>query len=209
MPGFLAALPAITAGAGILGKILGGGAKGAADNRNQQNQNIASQNMRDASVYGTQQAAASNLSALDERALMDRAQMGIAAPAARAKQALLASLIAGHRPTTVTAPAGIRQGTVTGGVMDGIGAGGKAAGAELLAQAMAALKSGSDIPEAANYRQSATIAPPKPMELEGPGAMESILSGGGLLGSIIGGLGQVVNQRRQPIPVDDYGEFGG
>lgn len=205
---FLAALPAITAGAGLLGKILGGGAKGAADNRNQQNQNIASQNMRDASVFNTQQNAASNLSALDERALMDRAQMGVTAPAARTKQALLASLIANHRPTSVQAPAGIRQGTVTGGVMDGIGAGGKAAGAELLAQAMAALKSGSDIPEAANYRESGTIAAPKPMELEGPGMMESVLSGGSLLGSIIGGLGQVVNGRRQA-PVDDYGEFGG
>lgn len=210
MPGFLAALPAIAAGGSLLGKILGGGAKGAADNRTNNNAAIASQNAREASIYGTQQNAATNLAGLDERATMDRANLGITAPQARTKQALLAALIGQHRPVSVNAPSGIRMGQITGGAQDGFGADAKAASSELYKQAMAALQSGSDIPEAANYSASARLAPPTAMPMEEPGKMESILSGGGLLASLIGGGATIADliKGKQPI-VDDYGEFGG
>ena len=67
----------------------------------------------------------------------------------------------------------------------------KAGGGELSRQGLEALYSKSDVPAAANYSQSAKVAAPSLGGYQGAGKMESILSGGGLLGSLLGSIAEL------------------
>ena len=183
-------LGAILGAVSGLGSIFGGAGKGAAQERQ-------SQNAFQANTHQTQQQALLSLLGLDERATMDRAQLGIAAPQARAKQALLGSLLSRLNKATVTPPAGIRMGQVSGGVGDAIGGQGqKLAGLLLQAQALKALQSGSDVPGQANYAQRGMLPAPA---YKKAGGGESFLSALGLAGGLAGaGQGLVKKPQQNP-----------
>lgn len=187
-------LMAIAAGAGLLGKLMGKGAEGAAKERGDQNDFQQRQNQLDNQQFSTQQSAAADLSGLQEKATMDRAQMGVTAPNARMKQALLGSLLQSYQNRQIEAPSGIRVGKISGGLDLGAmsqavrdGAGG------FSADALAALKNKSDIPGATDYMKSGMVAPPVMDGYQGAGKMESVLSGGGLLGGLLGAIAEIKN----------------
>lgn len=185
-------LMAIAAGAGLLGKLMGKGGEGAAKERTNQNDFQQQQNQLANQQFNTQQNAATNLAGLDEKATMDRANLGVSAPSARMKQALLGSLLQNYQSRNIEAPAGIRMGKVSGGLdLSTIADAVKAGGGELSRQGLEALYSKSDVPMAANYSQSAKVAAPSLGGYQGAGKMESILSGGGLLGSLLGSIAEL------------------
>ena len=185
-------LMGVLAGAGVLGKLFGGAAKGASDNRAQQNQFQAQQNQQALQQYGIEQGAKTNLSNLQEQATMNRAQMGIAAPQQRMKQALLASILQNLQSAKVTPPAGVRMGQLSGGIDPSrlINPAARAGGAEMQKQALLALLTGSDTPGPTDYLSSGRVQAPSLGGFQGPGKGESILSTLGLLGSIGGGVGE-------------------
>ncbi len=185
-------LMAIAAGAGLLGKIMGKGAEGSAAERTNKNDFQTRQNQLANQQYTTQQNAATSLAGLQENATMNRAQMGVTAPSARMKQALLGSLLQNYQPRSVSAPAGIRMGNVSGGLdLSAISQAAKGGGGELERQALDALFSKSDVPGATDYQTSGRVAPPKLDGYQGAGAFESVLSGGGLLGSLLGTIAEI------------------
>lgn len=181
MPAWL--LPALMMGGQILGKA-GGGASQERQNANnfQLQNNQLAQSAHNADTNAMLAAMQQN-----EGARMNRAQLGITAPSARMKQALLGSLIQNARSAKVTPPAGIRMGQVSGGFdLDTlINALGRKAGGTLQAQATSALETGSDVPAfedaTARLRRS-----PVPGGFQRAGRGESLMSGAGLLASLLG-----------------------
>lgn len=180
-------LGAILGGASLLGSLFGGAGKGAAQERQAANDFAQRENQMRLGQYSTQQQALLSLLGLDERAAMDRAQLGIAAPSARAKQALVGSLLSRLQPASIQAPAGVRVGQVGGGLGAALGGGGmQQAGQLLQAQALKALASGSDVPAAANYAQRGMLPAPQVQGYKQAGKGESILSALGLAGGLAG-----------------------
>lgn len=190
-----------------LGSILGGGGKGAAAERQNQNDFIQRENQMRLQQQAAQQQALLSLLGLDERATMDRAQLGIQAPSARAKQAVIGSLLARMTPAQVTPPAGVNMAKISGGAAGALGNPQmQAAGNALSAQALQALLSKSDVPAAANYRQQGMVAPAQMAPYKSAGKGESLMSALGLGGGIAGILGGL---KKKP-PVSDYpGQYGG
>jgi hypothetical protein len=182
-----------------LGSLFGGAGKGAAQERQNQNQHAGS-------IYDTQQRSLLSLLGLDERATMDRAQLGIAAPQQRAKQALLGSLMQRMQKAQVQPPPGIRMGQVSGGIGDAIGGPGmKGAGLLLQLQALKALQSGSDVPAATNYAKTGMLPAPA---YKKAGKGESIMSALGLIGGgLQAGLGAYGASQKAPTPYP--GQYGG
>lgn len=183
-------LAAIIAGAQILGPMLSRGGQGASSERTNQNNFAADQarlNLQAGQANNQNQLAAG---AQNESALMNRSQLGMQAPSTRTRQALLGSLIQNARTARVTPPSGIRMGTVTGGLdLDTLlNAAARQAGGTLQRQATSALESGSDVPAFTDARAGLTPVSGS-MQYQQPGRMESILSGGGILASLIGALG--------------------
>lgn len=182
-------LPAILAGASLLGPLLSKGGKGAASERFNQNdyqlrQNQQAQGAHQFDVQALLQALQQN-----ERGTMDRAQLGISAPQARAKQALLGSLMQNMQSVKARPPAGVRMGG--GGIdLSALLSGARRAGGALNSQATTALETKSDIPAFTDATARLTKSP-TPAGYKGAGKLESVLSGGGLLASLIGGLGSL------------------
>ena len=157
-----------------LGSIFGGAGKGAAEER-------GNQNNYQAQAYDAQQRALLSLLGLDERATMDRAQLGIAAPQARTKQAVIGSLLSRLQPASVQPPAGVNMGRLSGGIGSAIGGPGmQAAGQALQMQALKALLSGSDVPAATNYAKTGMLPMPA---YKKAGKGESFMSALGLMGA--------------------------
>lgn len=192
-------LPILLA-AGGLGKVFGGAAKGQADERANQNAYGLNQNAQDTQRFNVAQDARTRLLELQERGTMDRAKLGLMAPQQRAKQALLGSLLQNMQKVNVQPPAGIRMGTVTGGLnMDAISAAARGGGGELQRQALAALASGSDIPGQTDFMGQGTLSAPGQRGYRNAGRGESILSILGLLGSV-GGASAPLFPGNAPLP---------
>lgn len=174
----LAALPAI---GGAVSGLLGGAGKGAAQERLNQYQ-AQSDN------YRTQQSAILNLLGLSEAATRDRADRAMTAPAARAKQALIAQMLGNYQAPSVSGlPAGVRIPQTGGGLASALGRSpiAKQALEALARQALEAQLSGSDVPAMPDTSR-AMVAPP---QLARPGKFESFMSGAGLIGGLLGAFG--------------------
>lgn len=198
-------LGAILTGAKLLGGILGGGGAGKAEERQAENERISRDNATRASLYGTQQNALQNLLGLQERGIQDRAQMGVAAPSARMKQALLASLIQNARPSTISGvPAGINVPRVSS-PLSAIDAATRGGGGELQRQALLALLTKSDVPAATDYAKTGMLTPPQLAAYKKAGALETLLSTGGLLGGILGAVGSM---KKKPTVADTTPNMG-
>lgn len=188
-------LMAVALGAGILGKIAGGGAKGAATERAGQNDFTAQQNQQALSKYGIDQSARQNLLGQQEQATLNRAQLGMQAPNVRMKQALLGSLIQNMQSAKITPPSGIRMGQMTGGIDPSslLNAGARAGGGEMQRQALMALLTKSDVPAATDFVKDGTVAAPTMGGYKNPGKLESALSLISLLGSAGGAISEIGN----------------
>lgn len=178
MPAWL--LPALMGGAAILG----GAGKGASAER--ANANNYAADMARLNLQGQQANNQNLLQALlmNERGTMDRAQLGLEAPNARIRQALLGSMLQGAQSTKVTPPKGIRMGTVSGGmdVSALLNAALRGAGGTLQGQATRAIETGSDVPPLTDARQGLTRVDAAPA-YQKAGKTESLLSLLGLLSS--------------------------
>lgn len=196
-------LMAIAAGAGILGKLFGGAAKGQAQERGNQNNFTQTQNQQALSKYGVDQGARTSLSNLQEGATMNRANLGIQAPQARMKQALLGSMLQNLQSAKVSAPSGIRMGSISGGLDPStlLSAATRAGGGEMEKQALMALLTKSDVPSATDYVNSGKVEDPTLQNYQTPGKGESLLSLLGGIGSAGGAIAEIgkINQKK---PVD-------
>lgn len=203
-------LMAIAAGAGILGKIMGGGAKGAATERAGQNDFTAQQNQQALSKYGIDQGARQNLLGQQEQATLNRAQLGMQAPNVRMKQALLGSLIQNMQSAKVTPPSGIRMGQVSGGVDPSslLNAGARAGGGEMQRQALMALLTKSDVPAATDFVRDGTVAAPQMGGFKQAGRGESLMSLLGLLGSAGGAISEIGNINKPRAEMDGVSRAG-
>lgn len=200
-------LPAILAGASILGRILGRGAQGAANERSNRNaytqednrqglqqygiqQNallqallargrdtmdgyqtrqgattaaLGNQSQEATGRYGIQQGATTNALANESQENIQRAELGLKAPTARARQSVMGSLMANMQPVTVQNSnprlAG-RVPTISGGLTPAaLGADTRQHGAELSKAALMAQLTGSDVPAATDFRGGILKAP--------------------------------------------------
>ena len=199
-----------------LGSVFGGAGQGQAAERQSQNDFLQRENQMRLGQYSTQQQALLSLLGLDEKATMDRAQLGIQAPSSRTKQAVIGSLLARLQPTRIQAPAGINVGKVSGGLSGAMGGGGmRAAGNALQMQALKALLSGSDVPQAGNYTQRGMVQAPQMQGYKSAGKGESLLSALGLAGGLAGGLQQMrpqivpFNPQARNLPIDPNVNGGG
>src|SRR5262245_36075149 len=80
------------------GSVIGGMAKGSADSRAAENTANTYRDRNLIDLYGTQQRAITELAALQEKGLLDRAKLGIEAPGARTAQLARASLLSNLKP---------------------------------------------------------------------------------------------------------------
>lgn len=144
------------------------------------------------SAYGTRQGAMTSALANESQENIQRAELGLRAPTARARQSVMGSLMANMQPVEVENSnprlAG-RVPKITGGLTPAaLGADTRAHGAELSKAALMAQLTGSDIPAATNFRGGVLDSPEAidytralllPPELQGyqqPGRMETVAS---------------------------------
>lgn len=192
MPAWL--IPALMAGGSILGKA----GQGASQERQSANNFQLQNNQLAQSAHNSDMQALLSALAQNERGKMDRAQLGMQAPQTRTRQALLGSILQNARGARVQAPAGIRMGNISGGAfdLDALLSQARGAGRTLNQQATTALETGSDIPayEDATARLSKS---PTPTGYQKAGKLEGLLSGGGLLGAL---LGAYMNAKKGTLP---------
>lgn len=185
----MAILPLVMAGASLLGPLLSKGGKGAQEERSNQNNSALQRDQLAQGAHRTDTSALLQALQQNESATMDRAKLGISAPQARAKQALLGSLLSNAQ--TVRAPNGMGGNGID---LSALLSGARQAGGDLTSQANAALRSGSDIPAFTDATARLTKAP-SPTPYQQPGTMESILSGGGLLASLLSAASPLLKGR--------------
>lgn len=190
-------LPAILAGASLLGGLFGKAGGGAASERQASNNFQQQEAQRATQQYGVQQSALANLLGQQQNANMQRAQFGIAAPQARMRQALLGSLLQNTRAAQITPPPGVNMGKLSGGVTpDAINSATRAGGGELQRQALIALLTGSDMPKGIDFVGQGMLQAPKSPTYQQAGKLESLLSGAGLAGGAAGALGGLLGGAR-------------
>ena len=133
----------------------------------------------------------------NESAKINRAQLGIQAPSARTKQALLGSLLMNAQTAKYQPPPGVRMGAVSGGFdLSKLLANARTAGSELNSQATRALQTGSDIP-AYTDATSRLAKSPTPTGYQGAGKLESTMSGAATAGSLLAALMAARNKQPQ------------
>ncbi len=178
-----------------LAAVAGKAGEGAANERGAANALTTQQNTLAQQGHQSDISALLQASQLNESATRDRAQMAVNAPNARAKQALLGSLLANAQTTRYQAPPGVRVGS--GGIdLSSLLSGARQAGRDLSSQATRAIQAGSDV---AGYTDATSrlSSSPKPTGYQTPGKMESTMSGVGTTASLLAALMQARN-RQQP-----------
>ena len=173
-------IPAIIAGASLLGKLFSGGAKGAEQSRNDQNNFLAE---RDRTMA---QAMAQREQALENRAQLDLTQRSADS---NARQAAYENLLKGDRMLNFT-PASRPHGVANISFVHGPGALGKQAIDEMSRQAILKQLNGE------KFDPLPTIERFQPTDLKQPSTLEKL---GGILGLGLQGFGAVApmfGQRR-------------
>lgn len=177
--------------------------------------------------YGIQQGATTSALANQSQENIQRAELGLRAPTARARQSVMGSLMANMQPVTVEGGnprlAG-RVPKISGGLTPAaLGADTRQHGAELSKAALMAQLTGSDVPAATDFRSgilqapSATdfkagildapesidyskglMAPPQLQGYQRPGRGESVMSFLSMLLSGVGDTGSAAMNARAP-----------
>lgn len=186
--------------AGGVGDIMGNAGQAAAEGRRADNNQTLAQNYLTANLFNTRQNATSHALDAEESGKLNRAQLGLQAPTVRARQSILGSMMENMQPVTVSGlPEGLRGHvpTISGGLTPAmLSDTTRAHGKELQRAALAAQMSGSDIPGATDFKSGILDAPTMP-GYQTAGRTESALGTGGLLGSIMGTIDDLINERAQ------------
>ena len=200
---FMAALPAITAGAGLLGKLFSGAAKGSADQRMGENQQrLQQQQLQNSDALAraalmnnnaTTRASMANTDNYNRAGLdLERKQFSQREPSVQARQALAGSLLSRIKPVQI---AGMPEGMgVRSSIIDTIGPEAREAGSLLSKRGLSGLRSGPtqfDEMPAVSLPDILSLPPATQMALQKSGLLEKLLGGAGLVGSIMGGLGEL------------------
>lgn len=181
--GFLQFLPMI---ATLAGSLLGKGAQGAAAGRQTETGNLQAQDMLRNQQYNTQQNAQFNAANTDlQRKTFEENSRG-----GRAKQALIGNLLNGASDVSLNVP-GVEGGAMGGLRMSALGEGGRGVGAELAKQAMLKLMSGD------TFHGGDVLAPPQLSALPKASGWEKAMGIGGMLGSLVGGVGSILQDNEQ------------
>lgn len=182
---------------GDVGQLLGGAAANRAGGRQAESLLALSRDRTRADIYGTQQRASSEASALGERGKLDRADLDLRrrayqlrAPSARGGQAAYGDLLANVQDVGIEAPAGITPVKFTGGLRPSVlSEGTRQLGRELSSSALAGQLAGdqfADIPE--TDFQAAQLPTPPEIDLPQPGGTDSFLNSASLVASILAAL---------------------
>jgi hypothetical protein len=175
--------------------------------------------------YGTRQGATSSALANQSAEGLQRARLGLEAPTARARQSVMGSLMQNLQPSNVQASAKVAphvpkfSGGLTPAALDPMT---REHGGALMKAALEAQLSGSDIPASTDFMGGVLNAPEStdfrsglltPPELQGykqAGKGESIMSGGSVVGGILGDLANIIGKRRGGTdePVMYAGDYG-
>lgn len=216
---FMAALPAITAGAGLLGKLFSGASKGSADQRMAENQQrLQQQQIQNADLLqrallqsnnantrasmandnANTRASMTNTDTYQRAGIdMDRRRFTQQEPSVQARQALGGSLLSRLRPVQIN---GMPEGMgVRSSILDAISPEAREAGSLLSQRGLSGLRSGpsqfTDLPAASlpelTLPEVLSLPPATQAALQKSGLLEKLLGGAGLVGSIMGGLGQL------------------
>jgi len=220
------AFPWLPVALGLLsaGKGLGTAAKGAADERQQENLSTQTANQAALTQYQIQQRALLDALMAMDRGETDRyqtrqgattsalanqstenilrARLGLEAPAERARQSILGSLMQNMQPVTVSggnervrANMPVFSGGLTAAALDPVT---RQHGGELMQAALNAQRTGSDVPAATDFMGGVLEAPARTDYMKGilnapamggykkAGKGESWLSGGAILADIFG-----------------------
>lgn len=200
--------------AGAVGKWASGAAKGSADQRASENNNVSERNRLLASLYGTKQNA--TLNALQGQSAeqiahagvdMDRRKFALSAPSVRANQSVRGSILQNAQPMTLNGlPERIasRMPQISGGLSPAMfSADTRALGAEMSRKALIdQLKGDEFTPMQVTDFKSGVLAQPKLEEYQKAGMLEKILGTIGLVGGAAGavreGFGAAGNGRDLP-----------
>mgnify|MGYP001565000958 CR=1 FL=1 len=196
MPAWL--LPALMAGAGLLkggSKVAGSAAQGAASERDRQNVFRQGQDQAATSRYGVEQNARANLLGQQEQGTLDRAQLGLAAPDKRAGQVVRGSLMELLQPAKISHPRAVipqMSGGLTPAALSSLV---RQSGRDLQGQASQALQTKSDVPAMTDFLGEGLVEPPPLSGYQSAGKLESGLSGGALIASLLASLGEAAAGR--------------
>jgi hypothetical protein len=210
------------AAAPLLGKILGNAGKGSADQRGAENTQTAQRNALLAQLYGMQQNAtgdalrgqsAENMAHANLD--MDRKKFALTAPSVRANQSVRGSILQNAQPVTLSGlPERVasRVPQISGGLTPAMfNADTRALGGELTRKALIDQLAGDNFdPMVKTDFKSGILPQPNLEEYQKSGLLEQILGGGGLVGSILGGIGEASDEwRKRRAPLDNPFEQAG
>lgn len=176
-------LQAALLGAGMLGKVFGGQAKGAADGRMAQANLQAEQDRTLTSQYGIGQNAQMQAGNLD----LSRKGFEESARGGRAKQALIGDLLSRLQDVNISIP-GVQSASITGGLRpSALSEGGRAAGSLLNKQALLKMLEGD------KFQGGEMLKAPGVQAIPQASKWEKIAGILGNVGSIAGGIGQAAS----------------
>lgn len=187
---FMAALPAITAGASILGKIFGGAGKGASDQRlNENRQRLQQAGMMNqdalqrAGLQSNYNLAGAHLD-LNRREFLQRE------PYVQAGQAAIGSLLSRIQPLALSGLSDRVSARMPrmNSIIDALGPEARQAGTLLAQRGVSGLEAG---PTQFAELPALNLPPAMQAVLKSPGLLEKILGAGGLIGSTVGALGDL------------------
>lgn len=217
---FMAALPAITAGASLLGKLFGGAAQQSANQRGAENDQSAERNRLLAQLYGQKQNATMNaLQGQSREQLehadtdMDRRKFALSAPSVRAGQSVQGSILANAQPFKLSGlpdRVASRIPEMSGGLTPAMfSPETRQLGSEMTRKALIdQLKGDSFDPLQKTDFAGGVLADPKMEAYQKSGLLEKILGGLGLAGSVIGGIGEASDAYKQHRAKPFPGEMG-
>ena len=200
---------AIAAGAGLLGKLFSSGAKGSADQRASENDQIARQNSLLAQLHNAKQNATMNALQGQSAEQMQHAGMdlnrrnfALNAPDARMSQSVRGSILANAQPFTISGlpdRVSSRIPQISGGLTPAMfSAETRELGSEMTRKALLDQLKGDEFAplERTNF-QGGILADPKLEEYKKSGLLEKILGGLGMGLSVAGGIGETVDGIRK------------
>lgn len=224
MFGFLAALPAILGG---IGRVAGGAAQGSANQRTQENQQALQRSQLLAQLYGVNQNATQRAleSGSDERLRQGgldlnqrqfqqgQREFALQAPSVRGRQAVKGSLMANLQPFSVSGLPDRVQSRIpqlSGGLSPAaFSPEMRQMGQMLQRDAILGQLKGDPVdtfaPQTPTDFSSGVLTPPQIAELEKSGLLEKILGGTGLIGSLLGSLGESRPRQQTNYPIDPIG----
>lgn len=185
-----------------VGRTAGNAAQGSADTRERDAQ---INNQRDSNLIANTNAQMGQRTSNDAQALQ-RAQLGIDSATQRTQQAARGDALShvqdvniAFQPRTGALP----NFSVSGGLRPSMfGSTARSAGDTLGRQALLALMTKSDIPEASPLVNAPTLSKPT-----ASGGLEKTLGGVGLGASILGGLGDVLKRRAAVTPPSEHNDW--